>query len=199
MTVLQFCRTVSIPLSSASSLSSSFSSSSFFSLSFLSMEPVMFEETQGMWLNVVPYESVLSALTKITREKGLRGLYSGIVPSLAGVSHVVIQFLTYEKIKSYIAKKGILGVYLSCATNLLRTTPSVIITFTSYEVTPLWPSSDAPTIFPHFLLLPKLSTVTSLTFPHFIPPYQTAQSSSMLPLLLGLGFLISLNSSPYSN
>ncbi|CAI8600712.1 unnamed protein product [Vicia faba] len=62
-------------------------------------------QTQRMWLNVVPYESVLSALTKITREKGLRGLYNGIVPSLAGVSHVVIQFLTYEKIKSYIAKK----------------------------------------------------------------------------------------------
>ncbi|CAI8600711.1 unnamed protein product [Vicia faba] len=92
--------------------------------------------------------------------------------------------------------EGILGFYLSCATNLLRTTLSVIITFTSYEVTPLWSSSDAPTIFPHFLLLSKLSTATSLTFPHFIPPYQTAQSSSMLPLLLGLGFLIPLNSSP---
>lgn len=33
-------------------------------------------------------------------------LSSGILPSLAGVSHVAIQFPAYEKIKLYMAEKG---------------------------------------------------------------------------------------------
>ncbi|KAK3164446.1 hypothetical protein QOZ80_1AG0018570 [Eleusine coracana subsp. coracana] len=156
-------------------------------------------QTQGMRPGVVPYQSILSALQRITKEEGIRGLYSGLLPSLVGVIHVAIQLPVYEKVKLYLAdrdnttvdklsptqvavcssgskvtasiityphevlrsklqeqgldhcgamrysgltdcikqvywKEGFAGFYRGCATNLLRTTPNAIITFTSYEM-----------------------------------------------------------------
>ncbi|KAH0893523.1 hypothetical protein HID58_055952, partial [Brassica napus] len=139
--------------------------------------------TQGIRPGVVPYKSVMSAFSRICQEEGFRGLYSGLLPSLAGISHfsdntsvenlspgrvaiassiakVVASVLTYpheviraklqeqgqirnsenkysgviDCVKKVFRSEGIPGMYRGCATNLLRTTPSAVITFTTYEM-----------------------------------------------------------------
>eukprot|EP00092_Neocalanus_flemingeri_P001434 GFUD01001532.1.p1 GENE.GFUD01001532.1~~GFUD01001532.1.p1 ORF type:complete len:335 (-),score=61.42 GFUD01001532.1:209-1213(-) len=46
------------------------------------------------------YRGFTDALVKIGRHEGLRGLYSGFVPGLFGVSHGAVQFMAYEEFKN---------------------------------------------------------------------------------------------------
>ncbi|GAB1600581.1 mitochondrial folate transporter/carrier-like isoform X1 [Argonauta hians] len=46
------------------------------------------------------YRGLRDALVKIFKQEGFKGFYKGFIPGVFGVSHGVIQFVTYEEMKS---------------------------------------------------------------------------------------------------
>jgi len=46
------------------------------------------------------YKGFTDAMVKIWQHEGLKGLYSGFVPGLFGVSHGAVQFMAYEELKN---------------------------------------------------------------------------------------------------
>lgn len=47
------------------------------------------------------YTGMIDALVKIYKFEGIRGLYSGFIPGLFGVSHGALQFMAYEELRRY--------------------------------------------------------------------------------------------------
>ena len=46
-----------------------------------------------------PYKGIVDATIRISKEEGIKTLYSGLLPSLLLTSHAAIQFVIYEKLK----------------------------------------------------------------------------------------------------
>lgn len=51
------------------------------------------------------YRSITHGTRHIYKEEGFKGFYRGLVPSLFGASHGAIQFMAYEQLKRYQAKR----------------------------------------------------------------------------------------------
>jgi solute carrier family 25 folate transporter 32 len=52
-----------------------------------------------------PYGGTANCLRRMWAEEGLRGLYSGLGPSLVGIFHVMIQFPAYEAAKAALSER----------------------------------------------------------------------------------------------
>ena len=84
---------------------------------------------------LVAYKGLIDTVWRIIKEEGIRGLYRGLVPSLALVGHAAIQVTLYEWLKNYIAlqregEKG-LGGAVTVKESLVASTISKVVASTS--------------------------------------------------------------------
>lgn len=64
-------------------------------------------------------------------------------------------------VKKVFQKEGISGFYRGCATNLLRTTPYAVVTFTSYEMLYKFLQQGLPLDKKHSLSIPIRNPITN--------------------------------------
>ncbi|KAL1917452.1 uncharacterized protein VTP21DRAFT_3845 [Calcarisporiella thermophila] len=73
------------------------------------------------------YRSTIHAFATIFRHEGIRGFYKGLGPSLLGVSHVVIQFPLYERLKQWMTteEEGPSTFHILTASSLSKMAASI--------------------------------------------------------------------------
>lgn len=71
------------------------------------------------------YSGFVNAISRIVREEGVRGLYTGIGPSMCLVSHGALQFTMYERFKLLLGGDGRRGT--SVMDSLLASTGSKLV------------------------------------------------------------------------
>ncbi|TPX40983.1 hypothetical protein SeMB42_g05791 [Synchytrium endobioticum] len=100
------------------------------------------------------YRSIADALCTMVRVEGFKSLYKGLGPSLVGVSHVCVQFPTYEKLKQEIQERAQGTVFVNSAKGL-----SSIGILTASAISKMLASTVA---YPHEVLRTRLHTQTHL-------------------------------------
>lgn len=63
------------------------------------------KETSGAAGKVRQYRNSIDCTVKVLREEGVRGLYRGLTASYLGVSESTLQWVLYEKMKGYLARR----------------------------------------------------------------------------------------------
>jgi solute carrier family 25 folate transporter 32 len=59
------------------------------------------ESYKGLYGSLSLIWLISDGLRQIFRHEGIRGFYSGLTPSLVGVSHGAVQFMFYEEMKKW--------------------------------------------------------------------------------------------------
>eukprot|EP00172_Hildenbrandia_rubra_P001675 Plantae.Rhodophyta-Hildenbrandia_rubra.ctg2244.p1 GENE.Plantae.Rhodophyta-Hildenbrandia_rubra.ctg2244~~Plantae.Rhodophyta-Hildenbrandia_rubra.ctg2244.p1 ORF type:complete len:331 (-),score=38.59 Plantae.Rhodophyta-Hildenbrandia_rubra.ctg2244:339-1229(-) len=85
------------------------------------------QDREHMRRGVVAYGGLIDTVWRIVREEGISGLYRGLVPSLALVSHAALQVTMYEWLKRHMGD----GQGLKVQESLLASTISKVVASTS--------------------------------------------------------------------
>lgn len=75
------------------------------------------------------YPNIISGLRHIFMSEGIRGLWSGTLPSLLLVSNPAIQFMVYESVKRNLSQKGSFDTYTAFLVGALAKAVATTLTY----------------------------------------------------------------------